>query len=147
MHSMKDDWANMGPGNCPRDDKWKSVKKPYDAPTLREMIEMRNPIREITGQMISSIQTEHERLVVDAFFVYGYTKDWVVGNVHRVQARTFPMTRDYVVKTIYSIDRHDLFAIIDKISFEVCPFDELKANISTHVEYIDRTYEEGLNHA
>lgn len=140
MHSTVDDgfWANMGSG-CPNTSKWGSIKKPYDTPSpvaFPNPLNMRSPIREITGQMISGIQTEHERLVIDAFFAYGYTKDWIVGNVHRVMVTTFPMTSDHVVKTVYAVDQRNLFAIFDKVTYEVYPGDELKANISTHVEYI-----------
>lgn len=146
MHSMKNDWGEYASeGGCPCSlSKFSSMKKPYDSPipAFPELLNMRSPIREITRQMISEIQTEHERLVIDAFFVYGYTKDWVVGNIHRVMATTFPMTNDHVVKTVYAVDQRNLFAIYDKVEYLVCPGDELKANITTSVEYI-KPFEKG----
>ena len=145
IHSMKNYWGEYASeGGCPCSlSKFSSMKKPYDSPSpaFPEPLNMRSPIREITGQMISGIQTEHERLVIDAFAAYGYTKDWIVGNVHRVRARTLPMTLDCVVKTVYSVDRCDLFVISDKVEYSVCPGDQLKANITTSVRYI-KSFEE-----
>lgn len=133
MHSMKDDWANMGPGVCIGK---LNVKSDRPMPAFPENLRMNNPIRSINGELIKGVQTEHERLVVDAFWFYGYTKDWVVGNIHRVSARTFPMSLDYTTKTIYSVDKLDLFAIIDAVEFSVWPCDELKANITSRIEFI-----------
>ena len=121
---------------------WKSIKKPYVTPSFREPLNITSPIENITQQITSEMQAEHERLVVEAFSAYGYTKDWVIGNIHRVHIRTFPITIDCIVKTVYGVDQRNLFAVLNKVEYQVGDDNELKANITTSVEYIKPIGEE-----
>lgn len=139
MHSMVDDgfWANMGPGNCPKETS-KFVLKgglPKNNSTFLEQMTVMSSIQGISLKFLKDINTEHERLVLSGFFTYGYSSDWVTANLHRVRAKVLP-TKDYMSKTVYSVDQQDLFAVVDKIEFGVHPLESLEANFTSSIEYI-----------
>ena len=115
MHSMKDDWGNMGPGNCP-----------FDTSTAIQ-------------QDITNLITKHDQLVIDSFKACGYSTDWITANCHRVRCKTYPMSPSNITRYTYSLDGRDLFSLVDKL---VLNFEKFEARIETFVEFHNQNKKE-----
>ena len=127
MHSMVDDgfWANMGPGNCPSN---KSVPA-FLAP--EKVLSKDTTAKQLAREFV----TEHERLVVESFKKCGYSKDWVVGNCHRVEVFTHRMRDNDRLRSIYKVDGTPLFSITDEVK---CDFENFKMYAEHTVEFYNQ---------
>lgn len=104
MHSMKDDWAEMGPGNCPCDS--------------------------INLQLVDHVKLFNKKLedlVLEAFRVRGFPKDWVQRNAKRISCRWIYYTAD-CEEMVYTVDKCDLFKV--KI---IKKYDDDRFTIDYHV--------------